>query len=956
MSKQYNVDDILSEIKSKKAQQNAPRQISSKSAAPARPARRVVSENIEDFSFPSPPPAPSKQPAAKSDDRPSVKPEESFADRSISFDTLRAAEVKKEPAAPPQEPKRSSAPSMDNTGVFFSSLSNHYQTVKTREEEQLELLRRRQEEKMRAEQKKAEEIANQPDFTSDEITESFFLDQQPADLPPQQAATPFGDIEPTTPPEAASKKQKTEPQKNFSLFGKAKKDQEKAAPMPDFEPAAVSQPQTSKSNQDKFFYDDSLSDVTEEFAATPLFTSELNQESDKKTDSSFHVNIPEENQTQPARQAQEPADRAAEKKSQKPNAKSGKKAGLFQKHPELNPDDEDTDEPLSRLTSAEIPIPEDFPEENSEEELEDYSSPKDKEAILHDMKNIKTGLLIRIVVMIVLFGVSLYLALAARDIQIAGELLPLPTLIQPERNMRAYMITSCAVCAVGALVCSNTVGGGLLAMLKFRANTDTLPMLALLGAFAQGICYIVKPELFSADKADFGSNLYLFFPVALFVLLFNLLGKMLVILRIQNNFKLVASEKLKHAAVFLTDRSLLREMSKGLSMEEYTIAYPETSRFLSSFLDNSYSEDHAENMSRVLAPICLLAGVILSVLSYLFNKDIAVAVSTFTAVMCVSAPLTSTIAANLPLYRLSKRLIPSGAMVSGYSAIEAFSRTEAVVLDAKDLFRPSDIILHGIKPFDQSKIDSVILDAASVVCNTDGMLTDVFNKIIGSNKAMLRPVENVTYEDSMGLSAWVDGKRVLIGNRELMVNHGIEVPSNDYEMRFVKDRKNIVYLANSGQLSAMFVISYRPNNPTKEQLEELAARGMYLIINTSDPNITAEKIHAVYNFPLELVKLMPAKFHEAYAELTAEKDRSPAKIGFIGSARMMVTAILDCMTAKTAIDQAVLIQMISLVVGYALVALFSLMGNLSYLSILHLILFHCIWALIGIIVPNLKKY
>lgn len=953
MSKQYNVDDILSEIKSKKAQQNAPRQTSSKSAAPAKPARRVVSENIEDFSFPSPPPAPQKQPAAKSEPRPEENPEESFAARSISFDTLRAAEVKEaKREAAPQEQKRSAQSSMDNTGVFFSSLSNHYQTVKTREEEQLELLRRQQEEQRRAEQKKAEEIAAQPDFASDEITESFFLDQQPADLPQQKADTPFGDIEPTTPPEADSKKQKSEPQKNFSLFGKGKKEKERPAPQPDFESAAVSQ-QAAKAKQDGFFSDDSLSDVTEEFAATPLFASELNRESDKKND--FRVHIPEEDNPQPARQESERTAQTPEEKPQKPG-KSAKKSGLFQKHPELNPDDEDSDEPVSRLTSAEIPIPEDFPEEESEEELEDYSSPKDKEAILHDMKNIKTGLLIRIVVMVILFGVSLYFALAARDIQIAGELLPLPTLIQPERNMRAYMIISCAVCAVGALVCSNTVGGGLLAMLKFRANTDTLPMLALLGAFAQGICYIVKPDLFSADKADFGSNLYLFFPVALFVLLFNLLGKMLVILRIQNNFKLVASEKLKHAAVFLTDRSLLREMSKGLSMEEYTIAYPETSRFLSGFLDNSYSEDHAENMSRVLAPICLLAGVILSVLSYLFNKDIAVAVSTFTAVMCVSAPLTSTIAANLPLYRLSKRLIPSGAMVSGYSAIEAFSRTEAVVLDAKDLFRPSDIILHGIKPFDQSKIDSVILDAASVVCNTDGMLTDVFNKIIGSNKAMLRPVENVTYEDSMGLSAWVDGKRVLIGNRELMVNHGIEVPSKDYEMRFVKDRKNIVYLANSGQLSAMFVISYRPNNPTKEQLEELAARGMYLIINTSDPNITAEKIHAAYNFPLELVKLMPAKFHEAYAELTAEKDRSPAKIGFIGSARMMVTAILDCMTAKTAVDQAVLIQMISLVVGYALVALFSLMGNLSYLSILHLILFHCIWALIGIIVPNLKKY
>lgn len=67
-----------------------------------------------------------------------------------------------------------------------------------------------------------------------------------------------------------------------------------------------------------------------------------------------------------------------------------------------------------------------------------------------------------------------------RDIQIAGELLPLPTFIQPELHLRSYMITLCVVSAIGAVICSNTIGGGLLALLKFHANTDTLPMLALL--------------------------------------------------------------------------------------------------------------------------------------------------------------------------------------------------------------------------------------------------------------------------------------------------------------------------------------------------------------------------------------------------------------------------------------------------------------------------------------------
>lgn len=912
MNKQYNVDDILNEIKSKKARQN----VSSRTAprtAPPPPRPRTNAGNTEDRFAPPPAPAP----------------------------------------APQSRQEVSAADSMDRTGVFFSSLTNHREDVRIRQQEEEERrraeqleLERLQPEKLQQEQLLQEQTAPAP---NDPLGDDFFFDQQPADLPKAEGSTPFGDFEPVTPPPNQpdpALEEKTEYQKYFAGLDSKKERAAKAAAesesAPLFDDTAFGAPSEKiQPGEDPFA--STPTGLTEEFATASLFSGSRKQASGDSapephtTARHFQVNLPEE------------PDEEQQEAPGKQSAPAGKRAGLFHKR-EAEPQ-----EPSSRLASADIPIPEDL-SSDEDEELEDYSSPKDKDAILHDMKSIKTGLLVRIVVMVVLFSLSLYLALAARDIQIGDELLPLPTFIQPEVNLRAYMVTSCLISAIGAIVCSNTIGGGLLALLRFRANTDTLPMLALLGTLAQGICYIIRPELFSVDKADFGTNLYLFFPVALFVLIFNLIGKMLVILRIQNNFKLVSSEKLKHAAVFLKDHTLLRDISKGLSMEEYTIAYPESSHFLANFLDNSYSEDHAESTSRILAPICLLAGIILAVLSYLFNKNVAEAVSTFTVIMCISAPLTSTIAANLPLYRMSSRLIPAGAMVSGYSAVDAFSRTEAVVLDAKDLFRPSDVILHGIKPFDQGKIDSVILDAASVVCNSGGMLTEVFNKIIGSNRSMLRPVENLTYEDAMGLSAWVDGKRVLIGNRELMVNHGIEVPSNDYEMRFVKDRKNIIYLSNSGQLSAMFVISYRPNPSTREQLDQLAARGLYLIVNTSDPNITPEKIHAAYDFPLELIQLMPAKHHAAYEALTAEKDRSPAKVGFIGSSRMMVTAILDCMTAKTAIDQAVLIQMIALVVGYALVALFSLMGNLSFLSILHLILFQIVWALIGTVIPNLKKY
>lgn len=605
---------------------------------------------------------------------------------------------------------------------------------------------------------------------------------------------------------------------------------------------------------------------------------------------------------------------------------------------------------ISSLTNAAIPIPELTETDN---EIDDYNSPNDREAIISDMKSIKVGLIIRAVACIVVFFISLYLALAARNIVIAGGLLPLPEFMLPEKQVRVYMIVSTLVVALAALICSNTVGGGILSLFKFHADTDALPALAVLGCMAQGVSYIVRPDFFKGDDLD--SNLYLFFPVAILVLVFNLLGKLMVILRIQNNFKLVASDQNKYSVNFLTHRDVIREVSKGMSLEEYTIAYPEKAKFLTHFLDNSYSEDHAERISHGLAPACFIAAVLSGILSFTFNKNGAEAITTFTAVLCVCAPLTSTIAANLPLLRLSSKLIPHGAMIAGYSSVYTFSKTEAVILNSCDVFRPEDVVLHGIKAFDQGKIDSVILDAASVVCSTNGMLTAVFSKIIGANKTMLKPVENVTYEDNMGLSAWVDGKRVLIGNRELLMSHGVKVPSNDYEMRYVKDSKSIIYLSNSGELTAMFVISYNSNKEMQSQLNRAATNGLYLIVESSDPNITAEKIRDLYQFPIEQVKILPARVHQAYLSLTVQKESASSKIGFVGGGDMLLRTILNCTSIRSSISQSVLIQMIALVLGYGIITLFTLMGNLAAISVIHVILYQLVWAVIVMIVPNMKR-
>ena len=595
--------------------------------------------------------------------------------------------------------------------------------------------------------------------------------------------------------------------------------------------------------------------------------------------------------------------------------------------------------------------------EDDDSELDDYTSADDKESVIRDMRLIKTGLIIRFLLMLCVFGVSAYLA-----VSVTNPLLTLPPILHPETHLRNFMIANTVVAGVGALICSNIVGGGLLSLLKLKADCDTLPSMATIATIAQGVCFIVRPDLLKMTMETISESEYtittavsLFFPVAMLILAFNIVGKIMVILRIQNNFKMVASDRSKYSVNMMEHKGLLKEWTKNLDMEDYLVAYPVKTRFLSKFLEYSYSTDYAESMSAILAPVSLVATLLISGLSYVFNKDVAMAISTGTAVLCICTPLSSTIAANWPMLRLSNKLTPNGAMVAGYESISKFADTEGVVLKASDIFPPENVTLHAIKAFDQSKIDSVILDAASVVCSTRGMLTGVFNKIIGSDKNMLHPVDHLTYEDCMGLSAWVNGKRVLIGNRDLMIHHGVEVPSLDYEKRYVKDSKNIIYLSNSGELSAMFVISYNPNSSVMEELDKLADNGMFLIVETSDPNITAEKIHEAYDFPLEQLQIMPAKTNDEYRSMTEEQSSAPARVGFIGGAKTMIRTIIDCMKVKASISQGVVIQMASLIIGYGIIAVFSLVGDLGMLNFVHLILYQLFWTLLVLIIPNLKK-
>lgn len=411
----------------------------------------------------------------------------------------------------------------------------------------------------------------------------------------------------------------------------------------------------------------------------------------------------------------------------------------------------------------------------------------------------------------------------------------------------------------------------------------------------------------------------------------------------------------KKAVLYLKNKELARELSRGMDLNPPNLAYASKTGFLTRFLEQSYEPDNSEGLFRVIAPVVALCSLVVGGASYYLTRDIFTALTAFSAVTCIASPVTATLYANYPLLRAQKSLAKEGAQLTGFEAVDTFSTINGVTVDASELFPSDNVLLHNIKMFEKRRIDEAILDASSALCSFDGTIKNVFMKIIQGKMEILKKVENLVYEEGMGLSAWVDGKRVLIGNSALMRHHEIYTPSADYEAKYRVGGRELIYLSNSGELTAMFVVSYQPDPQIAQELYELERKGIGLIVRSTDPNLTAEKIAQIYDLPVEMVHVIPAKLHSDFDIMTARKDTAPSGLSFADGAASLFHGVAAAISVKSAIALGTVLQIVGILLGYGIMTVFTLLGAMQNANGLAVVAFQLLWGAGTMLFSNLRK-
>ena len=578
------------------------------------------------------------------------------------------------------------------------------------------------------------------------------------------------------------------------------------------------------------------------------------------------------------------------------------------------------------------------PEEHAETELTEPEATTDK---LHRMS---AELTLRCVLGGILAVVLLHFGL------VSDGLLPAMAALDPDAAPAAFyganlLLLAASLC-VGFPVLRDGLNG-----LRGRPSSETMPALAAVAALVQAVTAMLNANVYRGT-----TGISLLSGMAALGLFLALLGSRVMLAAVKGGYELVTNGVEFEGTYRAKDKDLLRALARDLEQKDPWVLLSRPMKEADGFVEQSLSERASERRARkvsyILLGVALLSGVLFLLAGAGWNK----AAAAMAAVLCMGAPLSSTLIAGVASLRLQRAAAAVGAVIPGWQAIEQLGGIDTLQIDADDLFTADSAQLEDIRIFKGGRIDRAILYAASVLNESHGTLKGLFRQIVEERTDILFPVKDLEQHHGLGFSAWCDNNRILIGTRRYLEQEGVPLPDEEYEMQHSKNGElQILYLAVSGNLHAMFVLKYVGGRNVARGLAVLQKENIRLLVTCQDPSLTAHHITEAYRLPEGMITVLDQEQCNAIKAAPVDPEDTCCMIHLKAFASL-TGGLQAADQAQNAESSATTVQMVSVLFSIIIAALLTSAGSIWELSVATVLMYQAAWSALSIAVCALKQH
>lgn len=571
--------------------------------------------------------------------------------------------------------------------------------------------------------------------------------------------------------------------------------------------------------------------------------------------------------------------------------------------------------------------------------------------ILRDILQVKSNLLIRL-------GVLLFTGIFSLIITVANDFdMPLMKIFDRRLSPAAFVFTNTMLGIVSVGVSYTVLLAGIKNLFKRKADCDSIAAIGIFITVLSGIITLFNPE--SIREGYY----HIYICTAIIGLIFNTVGKLMIVKRTEENFRYVAGEFDRYAVKTIDNENTANNFTRGCLNDFPELSAVRKTEFIEDFMKNSYSPDASDGFAAKAAPIILIAGAAIGLISFIFDKGasgftdkIFVALGAFSGLVSMCCSFSLMLFVNAPLSKASKKFLRYSGVMLGYSAVDEFADTNSVLVDASQLFPQGMIDFVNLKVLSATSVEECILMAGSLACQAGSVLQSAFYKMLRGKTEMLYPVESYIYEDGLGLSGWIENKRVLLGNRQLMENHSIDgLPSREKEMGYAKNGNAVVYLSVSGVATTLFIVQANASLPVSSWLQELEDEGIVTVIRTIDGFLSEDFLSKLFEISRSSIKLLPFRYHKDYEEETEYCSRMSSSMICSGHFPSFAMLIIGARRLKYVSNLGVAVQFGMAALGGALSFIMMLAGSFSQITATITMCYNLIFVLFSLLIPKFKR-
>lgn len=287
-----------------------------------------------------------------------------------------------------------------------------------------------------------------------------------------------------------------------------------------------------------------------------------------------------------------------------------------------------------------------------------------------------------------------------------------------------------------------------------------------------------------------------------------------------------------------------------------------------------------DRISRVFIPVVIVLAVLVTAAWLLSGAPVGAAIGIGIAVLIIACPCALGLATPTALMVGVGRGGQLGILVKGQDALEASGRIDTVVLDKTGTVTTGAFTVADVRPIDGRTRDELLGLAGALEQASEHAIGRAVSGAAAAALGRPEAVEDFAALSGLGATGLVGGRRVLAGNRRLLLEQGIAVP---LELDAVVEElesagRTLMLVAVDGVAAGVLGLADDVKPTAREAIAQLKAMGLRTVLLTGDTARAAAAVGASLGFDETIAEVLPAD----KAEVVARLQREGRKVAMVG--------------------------------------------------------------------------